>query len=72
MMIQVSRTAPAEGVSTLPVRAASRPSDAGQITVSREALAQLLLHLSEAYERFPTRKLRQALLLTEHMLGIRD
>jgi hypothetical protein len=39
------------------------------IAVRRSALARLHRHISDAHERSPTRKLRQAILIAEHMLN---
>jgi hypothetical protein len=40
-----------------------------KIIVSRQHLEQLQRHVRLGYERFPTRHLRQSLLIIEHMLA---
>jgi hypothetical protein len=42
-----------------------------KIVVSRQHLEQLQRHIRLGYERFPTRHLRQSLLILEHMLARR-
>ncbi len=38
------------------------------LTVERSTLQNLYEHLNYVYDRFPTRRLRQSILITRHML----
>lgn len=42
---------------------------ADTVAVRRSALARLHRHISDAHERSPTRKLKQAIQIAEHMLN---
>lgn len=54
-----------------PVSAGVPPVPDEHILVSRQYLEQLQRHIRLGYERFPTRHLRQSLLILEHMLARR-
>lgn len=59
----------ASAASAPPVNA---PPDADdRIVVSRQHLEQLHRHVRLSYERFPTRHLRQSLLILDHILARR-
>ncbi|GIW00337.1 MULTISPECIES: hypothetical protein [Roseiflexus] len=53
------------------VSAGIPPAADDKILVSRQHLEQLQRHVRLGYERFPTRHLRQSLLIIEHMLARR-
>ena len=42
------------------------------ILVSRPALEQIHAHLTSAYDSYRTRKLRQAIMILEHILKVRS
>lgn len=61
---QVSVTAPIGN----PASSGIPPVPDEKIPVSRQHLEQLQRHIRLGYERFPTRHLRQSLLIIEHIL----
>lgn len=58
---------PQQQMPALPPSPATQIS-ADYILVPRSALEQLLNHLTNEYTRFPTRHLRQAIRIVEHVL----
>lgn len=63
-----SRTGQTAVSTTNPSPANSPPDIDDRIVVSRQYLEQLHRHVRLGYERFPTRHLRQSLLILDHIL----